>query len=316
MENQARQWEGDDGPSCRTHLLDPVSRYGAPMPYAHHGDIAIYYEVMGGRPTDPPMLLINGLGSQCINFAEPWCAMLVDRGLQVIRFDNRDMGRSTHLGDRLPHPDGTWYSIDDMVGDALAVLDAVGAAQAHIVGLSMGGMIAQLLALTAPDRVTTLCSVMSSSGEPDHTYRSPEAAAQFGAPAPHDLETHCEAWAAGLRVWGSPAFADEARWRREAERSYQRSFDPTGSTRQAMAVAAAPPRADELRSLAVPTLVVHGDADTLIGPDAGRRTAALIPGARFELVEGMGHDYPPQLWERLSTLFADHALGKGGAAPG
>lgn len=278
------------------------------MPYANNGDVEVYYEVMGGSVDDPTMLLINGLGSQCINYSEEWCALLVAHGLRVVRFDNRDMGLSTHFGDRDADENEAWYSITDMVDDALAVLDAVGAQQAHIVGLSMGGMIAQMLAITAPERVTTLCSVMSSTGEPDHMYRSPEASAQFRARPPHDLETHCAAWAAGLRVWGSPEFADEERWRREAERSYERCFDPAGSTRQAMAIMTAPPRADGLRALDVPTLVVHGSADTLIGPDAGRRTAELIPNARFELVEGMGHDYPPQLWERLSDLFADHAL--------
>ena len=278
------------------------------MPYASNGDVDIYYEVMGGDATDPTMLLINGLGSQCINYAEEWCALLVGHGLRVIRFDNRDMGLSTHFGDRDPGENDAWYSITDMVDDALAVLDATEAQQAHIVGLSMGGMIAQMLAITAPRRVLTLCSVMSSTGERDHMYRSPEAVAQFSARPPHDLESHCEAWAAGLRVWGSPEFADEARWRREAERSYERSFDPAGSTRQAMAIMTAPPRADGLRALDVPTLVVHGSADTLIGPDAGRRTAELVPNARFELVEGMGHDYPPELWDRLSSLFAGHAL--------
>lgn len=286
------------------------------MPFAHNDDVDIYYEVMGGGADDPTMLLINGLGSQCINFSEAWCALLVARGLRVIRFDNRDMGLSTHFSDRRPDADGAWYSIGDMVDDAVAVLDSVEARQAHVVGLSMGGMIAQMLAITAPARVRTLCSVMSSTGEPEYLYRSPEAAKQFDAPAPHDLDSHCEAWAAGLRVWGSPEFADEARWRREAERSFERRFDPAGSTRQSMALATAPPHAALLRSLDVPTLVVHGAADTLIGPDAGRRTAALIRGAQFALVEGMGHDYPPELWPRLSDLFADHALGRRQEFPG
>lgn len=280
------------------------------MPYATHGDVEVYYEVMGGASSDPTMLLINGLGSQCINYAEEWCALLVAAGLRVVRFDNRDVGLSTHFTDREPDENGAWYSVSDMVGDALAVLDAVGAEQAHIVGLSMGGMIAQVMAIEAPERVLTLTSVMSSTGEPEHTDRSPEAVAQFQARPPHDLESHIEDWAGGLRVWGSPEFADEARWRREAIRSFERRFDPMGSTRQAMAIVTAPSRVEGLRVLDVPTLVVHGSADTLIGPGGGRRTAELIPGARFELVDGMGHDYPPPLWEPLSRLFADHALGR------
>ena len=280
------------------------------MPYATNGDVDIYYEVMGGAPTDPTMLLINGLGSQCIKYAEDWCALLVAEGLRVVRFDNRDVGLSTHFTDREPGADGAWYSMSDMVADATAVLDAVGATQAHIVGFSMGGMIAQLAAIEAPERVLTLTSVMSSTSEPEHADRSPEAVAQFRAPPPHDLESHIEDWAGGLRVWGSPEFADEARWRRDAVRAFERCFDPAGSTRQGMAVLRAPSRVEGLRALDVPTLVVHGSADTLIGPGGGRRTTELIPGARFELIEGMGHDYPPQLWEPLSRLFADHALGR------
>lgn len=281
------------------------------MPYASNGDVEVYYEVMGGSDTSPTMLLINGLGSQCINYAEPWCALLVAEGLRVVRFDNRDVGLSTHLTDRPPNDDGACYTLSDMAGDAIAVLDAVGSATAHLVGLSMGGMIAQTLAIEAPHRVTTLTSVMSSTGEPDHVHRSPAAAAQFAADPPHDRESFIEDWAGGLRVWGSPAFADEKRWRAEAERAFERCFEPGGPVRQGRAISASPPRAAGLRALDIATLVVHGSADTLIGPDAGRRTAELIPGARFELVEGMGHDYPPQLWERLSRLFADHALGRG-----
>lgn len=281
------------------------------MPHAANGDVEIYYEVMGGADADPTMLLINGLGSQCINYAEEWCALLVAEGLRVVRFDNRDVGLSTHFTDRSPDEHGAWYSLSDMVADAIAVLDAVGAETAHIVGLSMGGMIAQAMAIAAPDRVATLTSVMSSTSEPDHAHRSPEAVARFNAAPPHDRDSFIEDWAAGLRVWGSPAFADEARWRAEAERAFERCFEPSGPGRQSLAILTAPSRADGLRGLAVSTLVVHGSADTLIGPESGRRTAELIPGARFELIDGMGHDYPPQLWERLSTLFADHALGRG-----
>lgn len=278
------------------------------MPYAASGDADIYFEAIGGDASDPTMLLINGLGSQCINYHEDWCALLVAEGLRVVRFDNRDVGLSTHFGDREPGENGAWYSIAEMAADGFAVLDAVGAETAHVVGLSMGGMIAQVMALQAPERVTSLTSVMSSTGEADYADRSPAAVAQFRAPPPHDLESAIEDWAAGLRIWGSPAFADEARWRSEAERAHDRCFDPSGSARQAAAIATAPPRAAELRELDVPTLVVHGSADTLIGPKAGRRTAEIIPGARFELVDGMGHDYPPQLWGRLTELFADHAL--------
>lgn len=144
------------------------------MPFATNGAVEIYYEVMGGSADDPTMLLINGLGSQCIKYHEDWCAMLVAEGLRVVRFDNRDVGLSTHFGDQSSGDDGAWYTISDMVADAVAVLDAVNADKAHIVGFSMGGMIAQMLAIESPDRVATLCSVMSATGERGHVHRSPK----------------------------------------------------------------------------------------------------------------------------------------------
>jgi pimeloyl-ACP methyl ester carboxylesterase len=149
---------------------------------------------------------------------------------------------------------------------------------------------------------------MSNTGEPEYGGSTPEAMARLTAPPSTDRESFVERHIAGLRVWGSPELADEARWRRDAERAFDRSFTPDGVGRQFFAIGASGPRADRLREVRVPTLVIHGDRDTLIDQSGGRRTAELVPGARFELIEGMGHDYPPQLWPQLTQLIGDFVL--------
>jgi len=278
------------------------------MAYAHNGDCTIYYETFGDR-SDPALLMVNGLGSQCINYKTEWCEMFAARGLFVIRFDNRDMGLSTHFTDAPVGELGECYRISDMAADAVAVLDDLGIAAAHIMGLSMGGMIVQTIAIEHPTRVLTMTSVMSHTGEPEYGASDPEALEQLTAPPATDRESAIQRWIDGLKIWGSPEFADEARWTKDAELAFERCFDPAGTTRQFMAIRASGPRVDALRTLAVPTLVMHGSKDTLIPPDGGVRTAEVIPGARFELIEGMGHDYPPQLWQRWVDLVVDHALG-------
>ena len=277
------------------------------MAYAHNGDCTIYYETFGDR-SDPALLMVNGLGSQCINYKTEWCEMFAARGLFVIRFDNRDMGLSTHFTDAPVGELGECYRISDMAADAVAVLDDLGIAAAHIMGLSMGGMIVQTIAIEHPTRVLTMTSVMSHTGEPEYGASDPEALEQLTAPPATDRESAIQRWIDGLKIWGSPEFADEARWTKDAELAFERCFDPAGTTRQFMAIRASGPRVDALRTLDVPTLVMHGSKDTLIPPDGGVRTAEVIPGARFELIEGMGHDYPPQLWQRWVDLVVNHAL--------
>jgi pimeloyl-ACP methyl ester carboxylesterase len=274
------------------------------MALAHNGDCEIYYETFGDR-ADPALLLVNGLGSQCVNYHEDWCAMFVAAGLYVIRFDNRDTGLSTSFESAPTGAKGEAYTVSDMANDAIAVLDAEGIEQAHVMGLSMGGMIVQTLAVEHPDRLLSMTSVMSHTGEPDYGTSTPEAFALLTAPPATDRESYVQKHIAGLHVWGSPEFADETRWRRDAERAFDRMFRPDGTTRQFLGIGASAPRADKLRSVTVPTLVIHGDRDTLIDQSGGRRTAELIPGARFELIEGMGHDYPPQLWDRWVQLVTD-----------
>lgn len=269
------------------------------MPTTANGDVELYFETFG--PDDSPvLLLVNGLGSQCINFKTELCEMFVSEGFRVARFDNRDVGLSTHL------EDDARYTIDDMAADGFAVLDAVGAQEAHVAGWSMGGMIVQAMAISRPDRILSMTSVMSAPG-PLVGERDEDVVAAFMAPPATTREEAAERQLAGLKAWGSPAYFDAERITVDAYAAFDRCWDPGGRQRQAMAVGYSPSREDALRSLKVPTLVVHGDADRLVPIEFGRRTAELVPGARFEVVEGMGHDYPPQLWDRMVELISGHA---------
>lgn len=272
--------------------------------FARNGEVELYYDTFGD-PADPTLLLVNGLGSQCVNYHEDWCAMFAAEGLHVVRFDNRDVGLSSRVL--------TDYTCSDMSDDAFAVLDAVGVGRAHVMGLSMGGMIVQTMAIEHPERLLTMTSVMSTTGEPEYRKSSPRAYELLTAAPAQDKESYVREWIAGLHEWGSPAFADEARWRETAERAWDRAAPTDGGTgRQFMAVGRSGSRADALRTVAVPTLVIHGDKDTLIDQIGGRRTAELIPGARFVLIEGMGHDYPPGLWRQWTDLVVDHIRSDAG----
>jgi pimeloyl-ACP methyl ester carboxylesterase len=269
------------------------------VPTTANGAVSLYYETFGAD-ADPVLLLVNGLGSQCINFKEAFCERFAAQGFRVVRFDNRDVGLSSHL------KGGPRYTVDDMADDGFAVLDAVGAARAHIAGWSMGGMIVQSMAIRRPERVLSLTSVMSAPG-PIPTMRDDEVIAAFTAPPATTREEAAERQLAGLRVWGSPASYDVERITADAYAAYDRCHDPEGRARQSKAVAASPSRVEALATLHVPTLVVHGDADRLVPPIAGQATADAIPGARLEIVEGMGHDYPPEHWDRMVDLITTHA---------
>ncbi len=283
------------------------------MAYATNGECRLYFDEFGDR-ADPTLLMVNGLGSQCINYQDEWCEMFVAAGFHVVRFDNRDVGLSTSFADAPTDDRNAAYRLSDMAADAVAVLDAVGADQAHVMGLSMGGMIVQTMAIEHPARLLSMTSVMSTTGEAEYGQSAPEAFAQLTAPPATDRESHVAKHIAGLHIWGSPEFADETRWRADAERSFDRAFTPDGTGRQFFAIGASGSRAEALAQVTVPTLVIHGDQDKLIDWSGGRRTAELVPGARFELIEGMGHDYPPQLWERWVDLVTEHARSAGAAA--
>ena len=269
------------------------------MPTTANGNVSLYYETFGSDAA-PVLLLVNGLGSQCINFKAEFCERFVSRGFRVVRFDNRDVGLSSHLDE------AARYSIEEMAGDGFAVLDAVGARAAHIAGWSMGGMIVQAMAIARPERVLSMTSIMSAPG-PLTGERDPDVVAAFMAPPATTREEAAERQITGLKAWGSPSCFDVDRITADAYAAFDRCWDPAGRQRQAIAVATSPSRLESLRALAVPTLVVHGDADRLVPLEFGRETAQAIPGARFEVVEGMGHDYPPQYWDRVVDLIAGHA---------
>jgi pimeloyl-ACP methyl ester carboxylesterase len=265
--------------------------------YAQNGECRLFYESFGDGDA-PTLLLVNGLGSQCINYDVAWCDMFVAAGLQVVRFDNRDVGLSTHFTDAPTDERGAAYTVADMAADAVAVLDAIGVAQAHVMGLSMGGMIVQHLAIHHRDRLFSMTSVMSRTGEAEFGQSTPEALAQLTAPPATDLESAVAGWLAGQRIWDSPGHLDETRGRDIATRAFERAFDPAGVGRQYLAVVGAPGWAEQLPGVTTPTLVMHGTADNLIDVSGGRRTAELIAGARFVALEGMGHDYPPAFWSQ------------------
>ena len=198
------------------------------MPTTANGDVSLYYETFGAD-TDPVLLLVNGLGSQCINFKDAFCERFASRGLRVVRFDNRDVGLSSHL------KGGPKYKVDDMADDGFAVLDAVGAQAAHIAGWSMGGMIVQAMAIKHPERVLSLTSVMSAPGAIPGD-RDPDVVAAFGAAPATNRDEAAERHLAGLRAWGSPASYDVERITADAHAAYDRCWDPEGRGRQAMAI--------------------------------------------------------------------------------
>ena len=261
------------------------------MATARNGDVEIYYETFGD-PGNPTLVLINGLGSQCINYAEPWCEKFAAEGYQVVRFDNRDTGLSSKL-------EGVDYSLADMANDVIAVLDALGVDRAHVMGVSMGGTIVQRLAIDHPDRLLSMTSAMSSTGEQDYGRSSPEALAVLMTPPASSRDEYVENYLKSLTVYGSkPEWQDDGRNRARAEAAFDRCFHPAGLGRQVGAIMRDGSRADDLRNVRVPALVLHGSRDTLIDPSGGRRTAELIPGATYVEFDGMGHDYPLAVWDR------------------
>lgn len=286
------------------------------MPYASVGKVDIFYESFGD-PAGPTMILISGLGGQLLEWDPDLCRLFAERGLHVVRFDNRDVGLSTHLdqpvdigalvsGDPVDVP----YLLSDMAADVVGLLDHVAGhtARAHLVGASLGGMVAQTVAVEDPDRVASLTSIMSTTGEPGIGLPTAEAAEQFLAPP---VSTRAEAQDRAVargRVWASPAYFDEDRRRRMARDAWDRDHDPDGPTRHAAAILATGNRAEALATVSVPTLVIHGTADTLVQPSGGTRTAELVPGAELLLVDGMGHDLPPPLWPLLVDAITRHAL--------
>lgn len=279
--------------------------------------VTIEYEEFGDR-NGPPLLLIMGLGAQMILWHEDFCRQLASRGHHVIRFDNRDVGKSSWF-DHLGVPDVTSamtaalsrqpvsapYLMGDMAADAVGLLDALGLDAAHVVGASMGGMIAQAVAIEFPTRVRTLTSIMSSTGNPDLPQPHPEALGVLLAPPPTNRAESIERAVTVFRTIGSPGFPfDEADVRERAARSYDRGFNPAGVVRQLVAILASGSRKQALQAVRVPALVIHGKDDPLVPVAAGQDTAAAIPGAELLLIDGMGHDLPRAVWPRVIDAIA------------
>lgn len=266
------------------------------MPRATVNGIEIEYDTFGAE-SDAPLLLINGLGAQMIGWDEDFCRLLAARGFYVIRFDNRDCGLSSWVEEP--------YTLDDMAADAAGLLEALGIPAAHIVGASMGGFIAQLVALNHTERVLTLTSIMSGPNGPEHVQPTDEGRAVLLVPAPETREQRVEVgvWAKKSLLGPADPF-DEPYERERIERAISRAYNPPGFVRQLQAIGVAPGRLERLPSIRVPTLVIHGDADILVPVANGRNVAAAIPGARLVEVSGMGHDVPRRVWSQVADEIA------------
>ncbi|MEO3873875.1 alpha/beta hydrolase [Nonomuraea sp. B12E4] len=264
--------------------------------------IEIAYESFGS-PAGRPLLLIMGLGAQLIHWDEGFCRLLAEQGHHVVRFDNRDVGLSTHFHDRGAPARGapSAYVLDDLADDTAGLMDALGWPAAHVVGASMGGMIAQTLAIRHPARVLTLTSIMSTPG-PSIAPPTEAASAVLRATPPADRES---VLAQAVRTWsiiGSPGYElDRENVTMKAALAYDRCFDPLGTARQLAAIMASGDRTEGLGGVGVPALVLHGEDDPLIPVAGGRATAAAIPGARLVTYPGMGHDLPVPLWPQITA---------------
>ncbi len=279
------------------------------------GGIKLCHERFGSED-DPPVLLIMGLGTQMIGWPDEFCQQIADRGFQVIRFDNRDIGRSTRIHGAPPTPrqlltrkiDPVLYTLVDMANDAAGLLRELELAPAHVVGASMGGMIAQTLAARHPDSVRSLTSIMSNTGnrwkgQPHFTiYR------YLLRRAPADRDGYIEYTTRVFEAIGSRGLPfDKDRVRDMVARSYDRGHDPTGPGRQLGAIIASGDRTNELRRIRVPTLVIHGSTDRMVARSGGEATAKAIPGAQLKIVDGMGHDLPEAAWPELVGAITAHA---------
>ena len=280
--------------------------------------ITIEYETFGS-PSATPLLLVMGLGAQMTLWPVELCEALVARGYYVIRYDNRDVGLSTKFDaagvPEVPaiimammsgKPVNVPYTLHDMAADAMGLLDALGIAKAHIVGASMGGMIAQLIAADYPARTLSLTSIMSTTGNPTLPPAKPEAMAVLtNRPPSPDLATMIDFGVAAARIVGSPGYPqDEQRLLTRVKADFERSFAPTGFGRHIAAVVATGDRRAKLATVTAPTLVIHGDADPLVPVEGGHDTAANIKGAELLIIPGMGHDLPLQLVEPIADAIA------------
>jgi pimeloyl-ACP methyl ester carboxylesterase len=290
-----------------------------PESFANANGLRLCYDTFGDPPA-PPLLLIMGLGAQMVLWDDDFCTQLAEHGFYVIRFDNRDIGRSTQIDAPakvdLPallmqqmqgKPIAAPYLLRDMANDAAALLDALGIPSAHIVGASMGGMIAQELAVHHPNRVRSLVSIMSTTGQPGLPGPTPEAAAVLMAPPPTTRDEYIASFARNWKVLRAGSFpADEARDPTRAALFYERGLNPAGVARQLLAIFASGDRTPGLATIKTPTLIIHGDVDPLVPHAAGQATHAAIAGSQMLTVAGMGHALPMVVWPQVIGAIAAH----------
>jgi pimeloyl-ACP methyl ester carboxylesterase len=293
-----------------------------PPRIAHANGIDLCYEIFGDAGAEP-MLLIMGLGAQMIHWDDDFCWQLAARGFRIIRFDNRDIGKSSRMtgGKRLTPiellklrflkiPVAAPYRLYDMAQDVIGLMDVLGIESAHLVGASMGGMIAQELAISFPQRVRSLTSIMSTTGNPKVPPPTREAGAMLMAPPPATKEEYIARFAQTWKILRVGSFPqDEALDRARAERTYERGLNPAGVGRQFRAILASGSRKQRLASVKAPTLVIHGAVDPLVRPEGGKDTAASIPGAKLLMIEGMGHALPIPMWPEIIDAIDKHAHG-------
>jgi pimeloyl-ACP methyl ester carboxylesterase len=280
------------------------------MPRVKAGIVELEYEEFGDSHA-PALILVMGLGAQLIDWPEQFCRRLADRGFRVIRYDNRDSGLSTALDD-LPVPDlgsvlaglaSPPYTLSDLAGDTVGLLDELGIQRAHVVGASMGGMIVQTLAIEHPERLLSVTSIMSTTGNPAVGQASPEAITALTTPPPTERGEAIEYMVRLLRLIGSAEVPD-AELRARATAGIDRARHPAGVARQMAAIVGAPERTEALGDVRTPTVVVHGEVDPLVDVSGGRATAEAIPGAELVTVPVMAHDLPPSAWDTIIDAVA------------
>lgn len=283
-----------------------------------HG-IDICYEIFGDAQSEP-IFLIMGLGAQMIHWDDDFCRQLAGRGFRVVRFDNRDIGKSSWMKGRgrlsaaellafrfLKIAPSASYRLRDMASDTIALMDALSIRKAHIVGASMGGMIAQEIGITFPERLLSLTSIMSTTGEPNIPPPTPEALAALMAPPPKTKEEYVSRFARTWKILRAGSFPeDEALDGARAERTWDRGLNPAGFARQLRAIFASGSRKARLSSVKAPALVIHGTVDPLVKPEGGRATAAAISGAKLLMIEGMGHALPMRMWPDIIGAIEAH----------
>ncbi len=293
--------------------------------FAPANGIELCYQEMG-EPDGEPLLLVMGLATQMLGWDERFCSLLAERGFRVVRFDNRDIGRSTTLRDAgAPSLLDTFagrrasaaYLLRDMAADAFGLMDHLGWGSANVAGASMGGMIAQTMAIERPERVRSLVSIMSTTGSRLTGLPTVKAVGVLLSKRPNDREAFIERAVNTFRVIGSPGYEfDEQRVREMAGRAFDRGSSAAGVARQLHAITASGDRTAGLESLELPATVIHGNRDPLVRPSGGRATAAAIPGARLKIIDGMGHDLPRALHPVLADEIEATAARAAGGVEG